>query len=376
DRRQPARAVGWSRRGGPAAAGRSRSPSGRLAGAHGRDLDHPPASPRPAHPPSRPAGLAGPPAPIRLPAGARRWPFGGAGVARRRAGVGRGAGHPVGGGGKGRAERVARGGGWHGGDRGHGRIPVAPAGSAASGQHSRQSAAARRLAATGREGHRRERPPAGRRAARGARRPGERHSTPGTMRRALLLAGLSLLARALVAQTLEPAGIVSVVSTRVRSQLPSGTAQFSGAMVGGNGTLSFGRLQLAVSYVQGKVDSAGVGGPGHDLVEGSVLLGAQALPWLTLAVGPHARSYTLTSGTQRWVFWELRARAAAAFIGSAARGYVELWRALSADVNVPESFDHAQGGEAGMIIRFARAPLQARGAYRMDHTVLHGSLGG
>ncbi|PYO75890.1 MAG: hypothetical protein DMD67_10155 [Gemmatimonadetes bacterium] len=127
------------------------------------------------------------------------------------------------------------------------------------------------------------------------------------MRRALLLAGLSLLARALVAQTLEPAGIVSVVSTRVRSQDPRGTAQFSGAMVGGDGRLSFGRLQLAVSYVEGKVDSAGVGGPGHDLVEGSVLLGAQALPWLTLAVGPHARSYTLTSGTQRWVFWELRA---------------------------------------------------------------------
>ena len=196
------------------------------------------------------------------------------------------------------------------------------------------------------------------------------------MRRALLLAGLSLLARALVAQTLEPAGIVSVVSTRVRSQDPRGTAQFSGAMVGGDGRLSFGRLQLAVSYVEGKVDSAGVGGPGHDLVEGSVLLGAQALPWLTLAVGPHARSYTLTSGTQRWVFWELRARAAGAFIGSAARGYVELWRVLSADVNVPESFDHAQGGEAGMIIRFARAPLQARVAYRMDHTVLRGALGG
>ena len=196
------------------------------------------------------------------------------------------------------------------------------------------------------------------------------------MRRTLLLVGLSLAAHALPAQTLVPAGVFSVGSTRVRSQLPSGTAQFSGAVVGGDGTLSFGRLQLAVSYVQGKVDSTGVGGPGHDLVEGSVLLGARPLPWLTIAAGPHVRSYTLASGTQRWVFWELRARAAGAFIGSAARGYVELWRALSADVNVPESFDHAQGGEAGMIIRFARAPLQARVAYRMDHAVLRGALGG
>lgn len=197
------------------------------------------------------------------------------------------------------------------------------------------------------------------------------------MRRTLLLASLSLAAGTLTAQTLAPTGIFTVGSTRIRSQ----SGQFSGAVVGGDGTLSFGRLELAVSYVQGKVDSVGTSGAagaggGHDLVEGSVLLGARPLSWLTIATGPHARSYTLTSGTQRWVFWELRARAAAAFIGSAARGYVELWRALSADVNVPESFDHAQGGEAGMIIRFARAPLQARVAYRMDHTVLKSALGG
>jgi hypothetical protein len=196
------------------------------------------------------------------------------------------------------------------------------------------------------------------------------------MRRTLLLASLSLAAGTLTAQTLAPAGVLTVGSTRVRSQ----SGQFSGTVVGGDGTLSFGRLELAVRYVQGKVDSVGAsaaaGGGGHDLVEGSVLMGARPLSWLTIATGPHARSYTLTSGTQRWVFWELRARAAGAFIGSAARGYVELWRALSADVNVPESFDHAQGGEAGMIIRFARAPLQARVAYRMDHTVLKSALGG
>jgi hypothetical protein len=196
------------------------------------------------------------------------------------------------------------------------------------------------------------------------------------MRRALLFASLSLAAGSLTAQTLAPAGVLTVGSTRVRSQ----SGQFSGAVVGADGTLSFGRLELAFSYVQGKVDSVGAsaaaGGGGHDLVEGSVLLGARPVSWLTIATGPHARSYTLTSGTQRWVFWELRARASGAFIGSAARGYVELWRALSADVNVPESFDHAQGGEAGMIIRFARAPLQARIAYRMDHTVLKSALGG
>jgi len=45
---------------------------------------------------------------------------------------------------------------------------------------------------------------------------------------------------------------------------------------------------------------------------------------------------------------------------------------VAADANVPEQFDHAQGGEAGMIVRFARAPIEARVAYRIDHAVLGG----
>jgi hypothetical protein len=111
----------------------------------------------------------------------------------------------------------------------------------------------------------------------------------------------------------------------------------------------------------------------RDLIEGAVLLGLRPTGWLTLAVGPHARAYAPTGGnTERWSFWELRARAATAFVGSAVRGYVELWRALSANANVPEPFDHAQGGEAGMLLRLARAPVEARLGYRIDHAVLGG----
>ena len=51
------------------------------------------------------------------------------------------------------------------------------------------------------------------------------------MRRALLLAGLSLAAGTLTAQTLAPAGVLTVGSTRVRSQ----SGQFSGAVVGADG---------------------------------------------------------------------------------------------------------------------------------------------
>jgi hypothetical protein len=187
---------------------------------------------------------------------------------------------------------------------------------------------------------------------------------------ALVAAGVSRLAAQ--GGGLSPAAAISVVQTRVRSELPGRTDQFTGAALGGQGSVSLGRLDLSVSYVQGKIDPVAASGPGHDLVEGSMLLGIHPTSWLRLATGPHARAYALTGGTQRWVFWELRLRAAGAFIGSAARGYVELWRALSASVNVPEPFDHAQGGEAGMVVHLARAPLDLRLAYRIDHAVLGG----
>jgi len=170
------------------------------------------------------------------------------------------------------------------------------------------------------------------------------------------------------AQGLVPAAGLAIVSTRVR-----GVDQLTGTVVGGQGDVALGRLELALGYVQGKIGPEGASAPGQDLVEGVALLGVRPAPWLRLAVGPHARSYTLTGGTElRWVFWELRARVSGAFVGSAGRGYVELWRALSASVNAPEPFDHAQGGEAGMVVHLARAPLELRLGYRIDHAVLGG----
>src|SRR5256884_3430819 len=131
-------------------------------------------------------------------------------------------------------------------------------------------------------------------------------------------------------------------------------------------------FQLGLSYLRGRRDPDSGSAPARDLVEGWVLFGVGPVEWLTLSAGPHARAYAANGQTQRWVYWELRMRAAKPFIGTAVRGYAELWRAVAADANVPEPFDHAQGGEAGMIVRFARAPFEARVAYRIDHAVLGG----
>ena len=194
------------------------------------------------------------------------------------------------------------------------------------------------------------------------------------MKLPLLALAAALTAAEVRAQTLHPAGSALLVTARVRSQRPD--YQFTGSAFLGQGTLTLGRLHLSASYLQGTLNRDGGTTASTDLVEGTVLLGVRTLDWLTFEAGPHARAYTPTGSTQRWLFWEVRARAATAFVGSAVRGYAELWRAVSAHANVPESFDHAQGGEAGMILRLARSPLEARVGYRIDHSVLKDRLGG
>lgn len=191
------------------------------------------------------------------------------------------------------------------------------------------------------------------------------------MRTTLLLLVLAATAREVVAQTFHATVGGSVVSVRVRSRLPGNTRAWNGAAFGGEGSLGVGRVLLAASYWQGTVNPDGGTEPSRDLVEGSAMLGVRLLNGLTLAGGPRARTYLFAGGTQRWLFWELRARAAGRFIGSAVSGHAELWRALSSDVNVLERLDHAQGGEAGMTVHVSRL-VEARLAYRIDHAVLGG----
>src|SRR5256712_1436531 len=192
------------------------------------------------------------------------------------------------------------------------------------------------------------------------------------MRILLVVLAAALTARQLPGQALHAVGGASLVTARVRSQVPAGVDQFSGSAFLGQGALALGRVELSASYLQGTINPDGGTATARDLVEGTVLVGVHALDWLTIETGPHARAYPVAASTHRWLFWELRVRAATAFVGSAAQGYAELWRAIAADANVPEPFDHAQGGEVGMILRLARSPLAARVGYRIDHAVLGG----
>src|SRR5438046_9261971 len=167
----------------------------------------------------------------------------------------------------------------------------------------------------------------------------------------LRLVCLALVAAVLAAgearaQMLSPTVSASLISTRVRSQ---GQNPFIGAGPAflGPGALALGRLKRTASYLQGTLNADGPFGASRPLVEGTLLLGVRALDWLTLETGPHARAYSLTASTERWLFWELRARAATAFVGSAVRGDAERWRRVGADRTARESVGRGPGGAPG-----------------------------
>lgn len=159
---------------------------------------------------------------------------------------------------------------------------------------------------------------------------------------------------------------------RLQSVIPSLSADFTGAAFGVEGRVMVGRVGVELSYLQGTLTSSTSGLPSRDLVDGKVLLNVQPADWLMVKVGPHVRSYVVGGATQRWVFWEARSRAEGGLVGAVVTGYAEFWRALSAQVNLPEAFDYAQGGEIGLRLRPSRGPLCARLAYQVDYAQLGG----
>ena len=108
------------------------------------------------------------------------------------------------------------------------------------------------------------------------------------------------------------------------------------------------------------------------LIEGRLLVAARPLPWLEMSVGPFVRAYVTDAVTERWVFWQARARADAPIVTSGLTSYVELWRAVSSQVNLVAGAGRVQGGEAGVTYRPPKRPFSLRLAYRVDDAAVRG----
>jgi hypothetical protein len=185
---------------------------------------------------------------------------------------------------------------------------------------------------------------------------------------ALLAAGPASLA---AQRRLELAFALSPTIVRLRSLTPAGRETLSGFGLGGEAVATLReRWSLRLRYSQGRATADSTGVLDRRLAEGELFLGYRATPWLSLWVGPHARSYLSDLGNQRWIFWETRASALGTLVPDRLHSYFEGWIVASGSVKVPQAFESGQGGEAGLSLRLARPDLSLRLGYRIEQARL------
>ena len=164
----------------------------------------------------------------------------------------------------------------------------------------------------------------------------------------------------------------SAGSVRSTATLGGASVAFSGAMIGGEGHVGIGRVSVDVAYLQGTLNPDTGSAESRDYVEGELLLSVVALRGLMVRVGPHARAYISSAGTQRWLFWTGRVRGERTLIAPVVSGFVEGWLALSADVNVSEAFDNARGAVVGLSVRLPGPPFYGRLSYGIERARMGG----
>jgi hypothetical protein len=143
---------------------------------------------------------------------------------------------------------------------------------------------------------------------------------------------------------------------------------------GGEGRIAVNGLVFGVGLLEGQLKPTGASGgaaaPQLDLVQGTAFVGGHVLPWLELTAGPVVRAYVTDSTTERWVYWQARARVDAPIVLGQLSSYLEVWRSLASDVNLPTGAGRIQGGEAGVVFQPPRQRVWLRLSYRMDDALL------
>ena len=182
-------------------------------------------------------------------------------------------------------------------------------------------------------------------------------------------AALLLSAAPLTAQTLHGSAALGGGWVRTISVLGTSQAALRGVVLGGEGRVRVGRVMLDGAYREGGLSTYDRAET-RDYAEGHLLLMVATVPGVEIGIGPHARAFITNTGTQRWLFWSLRLRGERHLIAPTIAGYVEVWRTLSANVNVSEAFDRARGGEVGMKVQFARSRFWGRVGYQIERAWL------
>ena len=197
--------------------------------------------------------------------------------------------------------------------------------------------------------------------------------------RTIVLVGILALAASAVARTQGlptlafrgDAGFIWVRSDSAAAGVGgAGAVRLRGPVLGGEGRLVFNGFAVGVGLLSGTLQAADQGTMKRDLIEGRLVVAARPVPWLEMSVGPFVRAYVTDSVTERWVFWQARARVDAPIVTASLTSYLELWRALSSEVNLVAGAGRVQGGEAGVLYRPPQRPYWVRLSYRVDDAVV------
>ncbi|MDH3289769.1 MAG: hypothetical protein OEO20_16415 [Gemmatimonadota bacterium] len=146
--------------------------------------------------------------------------------------------------------------------------------------------------------------------------------------------------------------------------------RLTGTAFGLDAGVRFWRLELTVRYLQGPLESS-IDQTKSDLVQGTVALQVRPIDFLTVGIGPQARSYISEGGTERWLAWEGRLGVDTWLLRPALRSALVLSYALGGSVNTGSAFSKGGSIEGRLEARIPRTPLWAAVGYRVEH----GSLG-
>lgn len=162
-------------------------------------------------------------------------------------------------------------------------------------------------------------------------------------------------------------------SVRTRANVGTTTEVSSGALIGVEGHVGISRVSVDLSYLQGALTADTGSAPARDYVEGDAFLSVVTVPGVILRVGPHARAYVSSAGTQRWLFWTGHLRGEYTLMTSPAiTAFAEGWLAWTAEVNVSEQFDNARGAVVGMSARIPGTGFYGRLSYGIEQARMGG----
>ena len=159
-------------------------------------------------------------------------------------------------------------------------------------------------------------------------------------------------------------GAAQVVNVHANSA--GGLPPASGTVLGVSGSVRVDRFELDLRYLEGSLDT-------RDLVEGAAAVRFATTSWLTLQSGPQIRRYSMPAGAERWVTWQLGARAETPILNSIVHGHAMLWQGLGLSVNVPPGSGSSRGGELGVTLAVPNGPFWFGLAYRFDKAALNNS---